>query len=241
MLFDTHFHLDLADDPEKIASLIEQHKIYTIAVTNLPKLFANTERLCATYKYIKPALGYHPELVSKYNTQFEVFLEFIDRTRHIGEIGLDNQRKTTSDFNSQKVIFDKIISACADKGNKILTIHSRKAENEVISRIGNNFPGKVILHWYSGSIKELERALSYEFYFSINTAMLSSKNGINIIKHIPINKLLLETDGPFIEFNNIKATPFVSEYIIKKISELRGIPINELVESLKFNFRLILS
>lgn len=241
MLFDTHFHLDLTENPEKVAALIEQQKIYTIAVTNLPKLFENTEKLCAGYKYIRPALGYHPELASRYNDQFQQFLELIDRTRYIGEIGLDNQKKTKDDFNIQKVIFEKIISACATKRNKILTIHSRRAEDDVISILGNNFPGKVILHWYSGSLKELEKALSYGFYFSINTAMVKSKNGINIIRAIPLNRILLETDGPFIEFDGKKSTPLMSIYIFKALGELKEVTNDNLTETLKMNFHTLLS
>ena len=116
----------------------------------------NTKKLCEGFKYVRPSLGYHPELAFKFNNQLDLFCQLLDETRYIGEVGLDNQRKTTEDFSMQKQIFERIIFACAEKENKILTIHSRKAEKEVISIIGDNFPGKVILHWYSGSLRELE-------------------------------------------------------------------------------------
>src|SRR5690606_21137861 len=122
MLFDTHFHLDLWDKPEEFAQIIENKKIYTIAVTNLPRVFLNTKKICDGYKYIRPALGYHPELVFKYNNQLDLFYDLLDTTRYIGEIGLDNQMKSKEDFNVQKQIFEKIVSFCASKRDKILTI-----------------------------------------------------------------------------------------------------------------------
>jgi TatD DNase family protein len=241
MSFDTHFHLDLVENPEKMVLSIEQNKIYTIAVTNLPGVFANTERLCKGCKYVKPALGYHPELVFKYNDQFQLFLSLIDKTRYIGEIGLDNLNKSAVDFNMQKNVFEKIISICAEKKDKVLTVHSRRAENEIISIIGNSFPGKVILHWYSGSTIELERGLNYGFYYSINSAMIKSKNGINIIKRIPNDRLLIESDGPFIEHNNNKSSPFTSNLIVEELSIIKNIPSLEMNKILMINFANLLS
>jgi len=240
MLFDTHLHLDLFTDPKKLIKAIENQKMYTIAVTNLPQVFLNTQKLCEGLKYIRPALGYHPELAHKFNNQFELFYELLDETRYIGEIGIDNIRKTANDFNSQKIIFERIIDACAEKKDKILTIHSRRAEKEVISIIGNNFPGKTILHWYSGSISDLEKAISYGFYFSINSAMTQSKNGINIIKNIPTNRLLLESDSPFIGVDRNSFAPYNCITTVNEISGILKIDSKDLINMLENNFKRIL-
>lgn len=221
MLFDTHFHLDLAANPSELVREIERQKIYTIAVTNLPELFSNTEKLCINSKYLRPALGYHPELVSKYKSQFDSFVKFIDKTKYIGEIGLDNQRKTQSDYSSQREVFEKIIDRCGAVGGKVLTVHSRKAEEDVVSIIGNNFPGKVILHWYSGSVKELERALSYGFYFSINYNMTKSLNGKKIIQRIPNERILLESDGPFTTIDGKPFSPLMISLVQKEIYNIK--------------------
>lgn len=221
MLFDTHFHLDLIEDNLGLLQRLEKMKIYTIAVTNLPKLFSHTEKLCEGFKFVRPALGYHPELASQYKSQLSVFRELIDRTRYIGEIGLDNLRKTSQDFEDQKEIFGSILNICAEGGNKILTIHSRRAEKQLISMIGNNFPGKIVLHWYSGSLKDLETALSYGFYFSINYNMTQSINGKKIIGALPVERILLETDGPFTVLDNVPFTPLNSEIIINEIIQIK--------------------
>lgn len=240
MLFDTHLHLDLFANPKEIIKAIESHKQYSIAVTNLPQVFMKTKELCEGSKYVRPALGYHPELAHKFNNQFELFYELLDETRYIGEIGMDNLRKTTEDFNSQKLIFERIIGACAEKKNKILTIHSRRAEKEVISIIGNRFPGNAIFHWYSGSISDLEKAVSFGFYFSINSAMTQSKNGINIIKNIPAERLLLESDSPFIGVKNDSLSTFDMSLIVKEIAKIKMIEISESENILKKNFQRLL-
>lgn len=244
MLFDTHFHLDLVEDNLGLLQRLEEMKIYTIAVTNLPKLFSHTEKLCQGLKYIRPALGYHPELVSQYKNQFPQFRELIGHTRYIGEIGLDNLRKTTYDYSDQKEIFSAIIDLCADKGGKILTVHSRRAEKQVTSMIGNNFPGKIILHWYSGSLKDLEMALSYGFYFSINYSMTQSVNGAKIIEALPLERILIETDGPFTYLNNLPFTPLKTEIIIDEIIRIKNVNCNNLnLDASTFynNFKTFLS
>jgi len=221
MLYDTHFHLDLIEDNLGLIQRLEEMKIYTIAVTNLPKLFTHTEKLCEGFKFIRPALGFHPELASQYKSQLSLFRELIGRTRYIGEIGLDNLRKTSQDFKDQKDIFSSILNICAEDGNKILTIHSRRAEKQLISMIGDNFPGKIVLHWYSGSIRELEIALSYGFFFSINYNMTQSVNGVKIIRALPLERILLETDGPFTVFENMPFTPLKTEIIINEIIRIK--------------------
>ena len=60
-----------------------------------------------------------------------------------------------------------------------------------------DFDGVVILHWYSGGIAELDRAISRGYYFSVNHQMVHSANGRKIIERIPVEKILLESDAPF--------------------------------------------
>ncbi|WP_368678229.1 TatD family hydrolase [[Flexibacter] sp. ATCC 35208] len=89
---------------------------------------------------------------------------------------------------------------CAENESKILAVHSRRADKKVLSIIGNNFSGKVIFYWYSGSNVELERGINYRFYYSINSTMVKSNNRNNLLKQILKDRLLIESDGPFIEY-----------------------------------------
>lgn len=239
LLHDTHFHLDLFENTKDMVRKIEAEQIYTIAVTNVPDVFVNTQSLLADSKFIRPALGFHPELAYQFQNQLPTFLAKLPETRYIGEIGLDNFKKTKDDFATQKKVFEKIIKACSDAGNKVLTVHSRRAEKEVISAIGSSFRGKVILHWYSGTLKELERALDFGFYFSVNLSMTNSDNGKKIIERIPQDRLLLETDGPFVSAENTPSTPVTVREILKRVAQIKGG--SDLTEHLVRNFRTLLS
>jgi TatD DNase family protein len=221
-LHDTHFHLDLFETPEEVVRKIEAAKIYTIAVTNSPSVFFYTKKITSTSKYIRPALGLHPELVSERYKEVDQLIELLDETRYIGEVGLDNSGKIVKDYDIQKKAFERIIRACSDKGDKILTIHSRRAAKDAISMIGKNFKGKIILHWYSDGIKELERALDFGFYFSVNYSMTKSANGQKIIQALPTNRILIETDGPFILYGNKPADPLMVEVIVDQICKIKG-------------------
>lgn len=232
---DTHFHLDLMDYPIDIVNQIEKSKVYTIAVTNSPQVYFYTEKITKNSKYLRPALGLHPELAGERFREIDKFISLLNQTRYIGEIGLDKYNKTAMDYKRQLEVFERIISACNNFEDKILTIHSRKAENDVLDIIGDDFPGKKILHWYSGSIKNLEVALSRGYYFSINYQMTKSKNGQKIIDSLPINQILLESDGPFTSMNSKKFTPLMIENILQGICNLKKDYKSEHVKNLILN------
>lgn len=218
---DTHFHLDLMSNPIDIVNQIEKSKVYTIAVTNSPKVYFYTENITKNTKYIRPALGLHPELVGERHQEIDKFISLLKKTKYIGEVGLDNYNKSPLDYKRQIEVFEKIVSECTNFSDKVLTVHSRKAENDLLDIFGNSFPGKVILHWYSGSIKNLEIAVARGYYFSINYQMTKSKNGQKIIDSIPVNQILLETDGPFTSIGSKKFTPLMVDSILDKICHLK--------------------
>lgn len=222
-LHDTHFHLDLFDAPHHVLQQIEQAKIYTVAVTNVPEVFVHTENLVKESKYVRAALGLHPELANQHHHQVPLFIQLLAKTRYIGEVGLDNQYKSAADYAQQKKVFEQILTACRAATGKILTIHSRRAEKDVIAMIGSNFPGKIILHWFSGSLRELDRAISHGFYFSINHAMTQSENGQKIINRLPTDRILLETDGPFVKIADNPCDPTVIPHIVEKIISLKKV------------------
>lgn len=219
---DTHFHLDLWVNPQKIAEEIERFKTYTIAVTNTPSVFDFTYKLAKNKKYLRAGLGLHPELVYQRFGELSLFMEFISMTKYIGEVGLDFSGRNIESKDKQIKVFDRIIDKCAVDGNKIITIHSRKAEKSVIDMIGSNYPGTIMLHWYSGSLGLLEKAISNGFYFSVNYQMVNSINGRNIIKMIPLNRLLIESDGPFVSADNQLNNPLIInktyDLLIKKFN-----------------------
>lgn len=237
-LFDTHSHLDLLKNFDYTIEEIEKKKIYTIAVTNLPVLY---EKLSSKInsKYIKSALGFHPELIEKYQKYIPEMWKLLPEARYVGEVGLDFKVAKNSKV-LQTQFFEELIFRCNDLGGKILTVHSRGSANEVISIIGNNFNSKFILHWYSGSIKDLNIAVSNGAYFSVNYAMVISSSGRKIIENIPNERLLLESDSPFILIDKKPFSTLEIDKVVNKLAKTKNISFEEMLHILYNNFKEIL-
>lgn len=238
--FDTHMHFDLYQDREEIINYLESRGIYTIAITNLPDLYEKYRETCGIYKYVKIALGFHPELVFKYRTQIDKFKKNIQYTRYIGEIGADF---TTHDWKNREIqieVFREIVSSCNSYNDKILSIHSRRAEKEILSVLKEN-KSQIIFHWYSGAIKELDEAIERGYYFSINQQMIKSNNGKKIIDRIPLEKILIESDAPFTKGLEKQYSIKFMDEIYSYISRTRNIEEDALAVVLKNNFRQILT
>jgi len=241
-LHDTHFHLDLFNDDFKlVADRIENEKIFTIAVTNLPPLYTTLKnKLENNYKYIRPALGFHPELIGQYYQLVPKMWELLPESRYIGEVGLDY--KTNADSKKKQVsFFENLIDKCNSYGGKVLTVHSRRSATDIISIIGSRFNGVFILHWYSGNLKTLKKCIDSGAYFSINYSMVKTDSGKKIISQIPLNRILLESDGPFIKLNKQPFVPNYNIHIVKKLSQILNLNYEELTLILYENFKSIIT
>ena len=236
MLYDVHAHIDLYEDRNNVISYIENEKIHTIAMTNLPEIYEKYQREYQSLKYVKFALGFHPELVSQYYSQIDDFLKLLPNAKYIGEIGLDFSRGKTSEEKSLQIkVFNDIMTNCkkyADK--KILNIHTRNAVEDAIEII-NGYHGKVIMHWFSGRLFDLRKAINIGCYFSINNQMVDTRQGEELIKLVPMNKILLETDAPFTKMSRSKYSIKCIDYVLKRLSFIRNMnnkdTINELLEN----------
>lgn len=237
-LIDTHFHLDLWKNPKSLISKIEASKIYTIAVTNAPSVFKLTLQLTEGLKYIRPALGYHPEIINQRPNDLPLIKKYITQTRYIGEVGLDYVCKVEK--NAQIKTFNQIISDCSSFNDKVFTVHSRRAETDVINIINNNYSNTIILHWYSGSIQQLKIAIKFGFYFSVNYQMTKSKNGLQILKNIPLERLLTESDGPFVNIGNQSSSPLFIKNTLSELAKIYNISKEEIAKIIYDNFKRIL-
>src|SRR5690606_10793705 len=102
---------------------------------------------------------------------------------------------------------------------KILSIHSRKAEKEVLDLLVKNNIQSAIFHWYSGGLNLIDEIVKKGYYFSINPAMVKSVSGRKIISKIPKEFILTETDGPFIEENNSSLKPGQVQTVISFLAK----------------------
>lgn len=241
-LVDAHCHVDLFDNPAEIVRRADDHRVYTIAVTNAPSVFSYTEALVKDSRYVRPALGLHPELVKERAQELSLFLSLLSRTRYIGEVGLDYTTGDMGERAAQRRVFDKILEGCTSIGDKVLTIHSRRAVPDVLACLKSGFRGKAILHWFSGSARQLEAATSCDdVYFSVNSAMLHSSRRRALVERMPPDKILTETDAPFVRIGMRPAEPADVRDAVAALAGLWKVTPEEVRARIFQNFRAVLS
>jgi TatD DNase family protein len=162
--------------------------------------------------------------------------EMLGETRYIGEVGLDFITKDQRDRTLQTRVFSSILERCASSKDKVFTIHSRHAAAEVVSLVGEGYPGTMILHWFSGTLKVLDKAVSHGFYFSINPSMLATIKGVQLIAAMPRDRILTESDGPFTTTDGRPTRPRDVEHVISGLAGLWKTDKREVAEKLYTNF-----
>lgn len=239
-MIDTHCHIDQYQNPHQIISECESQNIITIGVTNLPSHFQIGFPHVEFCKKVRLALGMHPLYAHIHEKEFPLFLNNIDRTSYIGEIGLDFSREGISTKEIQIKTFNKILKSIEGK-KKILSIHSRRAEKEVLDLLINYKISNAIFHWYTGSQSLINRIVESGYYFSINPSMIESENGKKNISKIPLNYILTESDGPFIKVNNKQIKPHNVSLVIDYLSKERNLTKVEIENVIFNNFKKLIS
>lgn len=196
MLIDTHCHFDMMSDPVMYIDKVEKKGDIVIGMTNLPSHFQMGFPHIKDYKNIRLALGYHPQIVTAAKNELLLFDQLLDQTSYIGEIGLDFSPDFVSSKDKQLSVLRHILSVLKGK-NKIVSVHSRGAEKELLELLSEYEINNVIFHWYTGPIKIIPAILDRGYYFSINEAMAHSVNGKKTIAAIPKNCILTESDSPY--------------------------------------------
>jgi TatD DNase family protein len=226
MLIDVHFHLDLMDNMQSLIHEFQTSDVGIIAVGTTPKAFGKEKKFCCGVKNIKVGLGFHPQLVFERAHEIDLFLKFVKDSQYIGEVGIDFNSSYIGSKAQQISCFRKIAKACADEGGKILSIHSVKAASTIIDELeeaGTFQTCKCIFHWFTGTSTERNRAVENGAFFSINRKMLVTKSGRELVKVIPEDRLLLETDAPFtMKFNSIVGLRAELLKLVDDISAIRA-------------------
>lgn len=234
-MIDTHCHIDLYPYPMEIVKESEKLGIITIGMTNLPSHFKMGQPHLKGYKKTRLALGMHPLLAENHLEEFPLFYECFNKTSYIGEVGLDFSREGVETKDQQVNSFRKILEAVGRK-SKILSIHSRRAEKEVLHLLNDYQIQNAIFHWYSGGLKLIDQIIDSGYFLSVNPAMIRSESGQKIIQRIPKEFILTESDGPFIEVHKRPAKPKDVETVLTYLSTIFNCGVSEVNELIKSNF-----
>ena len=204
MIIDTHCHYDMMPNPEAYISQKEKAGDIVIGMTNLPSHFRIGWPHVRAYKRVRMALGIHPLLAEDGKKEIDLFKKMIDQTSYVGEIGLDFSKEGIITKDAQITVLREVLTTLKGR-KKIVSVHSRRAEKELLELLCEYDVKNVIFHWYSGAVDLIPSILKRGYYFSINEAMCTSKNGRAIIERIPRDRILTETDAPYNKRNQIKA------------------------------------
>lgn len=222
-LIDAHFHLDFYRDHQFWYNQINAMKQYTLCVTNSPEIYFSCKKLYPETRYVKFALGYNPQISTSTPLNKQLFLSQLGSTKYIGEVGLDYSAKNVSSKGIQVEAFDFICHNAA-KYNKVLSVHSRKAEKDTLDILTRNKVQRAIIHWYTGDLETLQLFIQKGYYFSVNTNMCATAKGQSIIRQIPLERILVESDGPFTKVDTQKFTPVNLHQVYTMLSTATGIP-----------------
>ena len=205
-----------------------------LSVTTTPSAWHETSTLAVDPSWT--ALGLHPQLAHERKTELKLFDELITHTRYVGEIGLDGGAEFRAHRKDQGAVFEHVLQACARAGGRIMSIHSRRAAGAVLDGLESHpDAGTAVLHWFSGSLRELNRAIDLECWFSVGPAMLNGERGKKLVALIPRGNVLTESDGPFAQIDRRAVLPWEVSRAVKILSDLWGISTEETQQTLNDN------
>jgi TatD DNase family protein len=222
-MIDFHCHLDLYPDPQQVVRECAARGIYALSVTTTPSAWNGTTALMSKAPRVRVALGLHPQLARERKAELVLFDQLLKDARYVGEIGLDGTPVLKEFWADQIEVFDHILTSCESAGGKIMTIHSRRAVKDVLDRLeAHPSAGTPILHWYSGSRRQLSRAIELGCWFSVGPAMLSGEKGRDLASQMPQDRVLTETDGPFAVVDGQSVFPWDVDRAVVSLAGMWG-------------------
>lgn len=227
---DFHCHLDLYSDLAAAIAECDAAEVATLAVTTTPKAFRQNLKLARHSKFVRVGLGLHPHLAAERKPELDLFAALLGETRYVGEIGLDAGPRFYPSMPKQTEVFRRILEMCAAQGDKILSVHSVRAATKVLDMIEELLPrdrGRAVMHWFSGTKAEAKRAAELGCYFSINQVMFEKPKGQQLVQSLPTERLLTETDGPFVEEDNQPIGPGKVQKVLHFLSDTLGLSVEE--------------
>ena len=249
MLVDSHCHLtydDFSEDFDEMIARAKENGVTTIlnAGNNIGEIAEQIE-LSEKYPFIYTAVGVHPHNASEYeNIKAE---DFIKQSEHkkivaIGECGLDYYY----DYSPKDVqikVFQEQIKAAQESGLPLI-IHTRDADEdtmEILDKMYTQKPFTGELHCFSSGKKLAEYALSIGLYLSASGIITFNKSADlrDIFSEIPLERLLIETDSPFlapVPMRGRRNEPAFVLHTAEKLAQLRGLSLDKIAEITSDNF-----
>lgn len=241
MYIDTHAHLylDRFDiDRDEVIRRARSSKIEKIINVGIDLATGQESiELAEKYDFIYATAGIHPNETAKASENYLPVVE--NMLKHpkvvaLGEIGLDYYWDFSPKDVQKKILMQQV--QLAESMNVPVIIHTRKAWHDILPFFEKEFKRKIkgVFHCYSGDIQQAERILELGFHISFTGVVTyKNSNAIEIAKHIPNNRLLLETDCPFmppVPHRGKRSEPAYIPLIAEKIAYAKRISLEDLAK-----------
>ena len=234
-MIDSHCHLEQKEYDKIRDEVIEKCRKKLKAIITCcahPKDFDLTLNLAKKYKnFIFSTVGIHPIYIEKLNKEkvrkiFEKIKEKKDEICAIGEVGLDYySTKEEKLRKKQREVFVEFINL-AKEIKKPIVVHARDAFSNAIKILEKNHAEKVLMHLF-GDKDLVGKVNENDWYISVGPILLRSKKHKKIVKRMPLEKILLETDSPWFPINDEIGYPWNVEFVAKKIAEIKKVDVKE--------------
>jgi len=234
-MIDTHAHIysEYYDDIDTLTEELKNKNIIHVinASTNNTDIYEVLELSKKYNNFYLAAVGIHPEEIDSYNLDELENIIKSNKVYAIGEIGLDYHYRDDNK-EEQKELFIKQINL-AKKYNLPVVVHTRDSIQDCFDVLKNSNV-KGVIHCFSGSIEMAKEFIKYGYKLRI-VGLLTFKNSklYQVIEKIDLKDILLETDSPYLSpepFRGKQNKPSNVYYVAKRISEIKNINIEEVIE-----------
>lgn len=238
---DFHCHLDLYPNAREVFREAVARNEFTWLVTTSPKAFAATSRVLGGAANVLVTPGLHPEIAHERGGELDLLLEQMASVSAVGEVGLDGSARYRKSYDVQCDIFEAVIERSAELGGRTLSIHSRQAVLDVL-KVLDRHPGfgTAVLHWFTGTAKELQAAEERDCWFSIGPAAFASSSGRILAAKLPRHLVVPESDGPFAQVGGKAVMPWSAEITARYLGQAWGLSFDEANGLLSSNARRLL-
>lgn len=240
MLFDTHAHYDdKRFDPDR-DELLASLPAHDIGLILNPGCDVETSRKAVSYAqkyaFVYAAVGIHPENINEsWNNDLSVIQELAQtepKVRAIGEIGLDYYWEKDEHARArQQVVFARQMDLARELDMPVI-VHDRDAHGDCME-ITRRYPEvRGVYHCYAGSVEMARELLRLGYYLSF-TGVITFKNArraIEVIREVPIDRLMIETDAPYMAPEPFRGRRNSSLYVYRMaetIAEIKGMSVEE--------------
>lgn len=247
MLFDTHAHLNATQFNEDVEQVIERARaegVSHIVVVGFDRpTIERAMELAEQYSFIYAAVGWHPVDAVHMTDEDLSMIERLaahPKVVALGEMGLDYYWDQ-SPKDIQKEVFRKQIRL-AKKVKLPIIIHNRDATADIVDILREENAGEVggVMHCFSGSIEVARQCMDMNFYISFGgpVTFKNAKKPKEVAKEIPLDRLLIETDCPYLTphpFRGKRNEPSYVKYVAEAIAELKGLSFEEVAQKTSDN------